>query len=367
MQIYLVGGAVRDTLLGKKPNDRDYVVVGATPQQMKKLGFTQVGSKFPVFLHPQTGEEYALARTEQKTSEGYYGFETAFSSKITLKEDLKRRDFTINSMAIDNDGKISDFYGGQDDLANKIIRHTSSSFLEDPLRVIRLARFYARFYDDGFKMDPETLTLAKKIVSSGELEFIPKERFRIELEKVLDYRVDVFFKTLQELDGLENFSKIISKNYSQIIDRSIIQSFFLKKINNDHKIAILFTKFSLADIKCLQQDLSLSNSLYKQICRFSCLYSYVMKKLNDDEVLTMLKKNQALHKSTLIKDDIAVLMQIFKFNHDEEAQKKLKILSKIITSLQDLNAHKLLQNVQNNKKQQVILTEQLRIIQNTFF
>ena len=184
MKTYLVGGAVRDMLLGIEPKDCDYVVVGSTPQHMLDQGYSQVGADFPVFLHPTTGDEYALARIERKTSAGYNGFEVDFDSSVTLEQDLSRRDLTMNSMAIDQDtGVIIDPYNGQEDLKNKIIRHTSDAFAEDPVRVLRAARFSARYVD--FTIHEDTLALMAKIVSSGEFDSLTPERVWAEFEKGL--------------------------------------------------------------------------------------------------------------------------------------------------------------------------------------
>jgi tRNA nucleotidyltransferase/poly(A) polymerase len=177
---YLVGGAVRDILLGKEPKDRDYVVVGATPEWMVERGFTQVGASFPVFLHPETGEEYALARIERKVGVGYHGFETKFDSSVTLEEDLKRRDLTINSMAMDGDGNLIDPYNGKADLDTKVLRHTSEAFAEDPLRVLRVARFAARY---EFEIHPDTIQLSRQLVDAGELQHLSRERIFNELMK----------------------------------------------------------------------------------------------------------------------------------------------------------------------------------------
>ena len=168
MQIYLVGGAVRDKLLGIEQSDRDYVVVGSNPEKMLALGFSQVGHDFPVFLHPKTHEEYALARTESKNGTGYLGFNCDFNENITLEEDLLRRDLTINAMAMDEKGNIIDPYHGMEDLKNRILRHVSDAFVEDPLRVLRVARFYARYYHLGFKIADETKVLMRKISRSGD-------------------------------------------------------------------------------------------------------------------------------------------------------------------------------------------------------
>lgn len=182
MKAYLVGGAVRDTLMGKEPSDRDYVVVGSTPEEMLLRGFEQVGASFPVFLHPKTGEEYALARTERKTGSGYLGFETV-TEGVTLEDDLSRRDFTINAMAMSGTDLVDPF-GGQEDLHNKTLRHVGPAFREDPLRVVRMARFLARFTD--FTVADETFFLAQEMVRNGELNELPWERFAAEIVKVLE-------------------------------------------------------------------------------------------------------------------------------------------------------------------------------------
>jgi len=185
MQIYQVGGAVRDKLLGLPISDRDFVVVGATYAQMQKLGFKAVGKHFPVFLHPQTGEEYALARTERKSGKGYGGFTFYADSDVSLQQDLSRRDLTINAIAMDKNGVLIDPYNGLVDLSNKILRHVSPAFVEDPLRVLRVARFAARFAHLGFIVADETMLLMQQIVQSGELAFLSSERIWQEFAKAL--------------------------------------------------------------------------------------------------------------------------------------------------------------------------------------
>lgn len=179
-KFYLVGGAVRDLILGIESRDNDYVVVGATHEWMIENGYEQVGSSFPVYL--KDGCEYALARQERKVAPGYHGFETKHDSSVTLEDDLLRRDLTINSMAMDDDGHIIDPHGGRQDLEDGILRHTSDAFADDPLRVMRLARFAARY---GFDVHPDTIALAKKLVDAGELDHLPKERVWAELRKGL--------------------------------------------------------------------------------------------------------------------------------------------------------------------------------------
>ncbi|MEE3421984.1 MAG: multifunctional CCA addition/repair protein [Succinimonas sp.] len=186
MRIYLVGGAVRDRLLGIKSKDRDYCVEGARPEDLLSLGYKQVGHDFPVFLHPETGEEYALCRTERKSGHGYNGFVCDFSPDISIAADLKRRDLTINAIAEDEAGNLVDPLNGVRDIREKILRHAGPAFTEDPLRVLRLARFYARFYERGFTVAPETEKLCSEMAASGELLSLTPERVWRETEKALN-------------------------------------------------------------------------------------------------------------------------------------------------------------------------------------
>lgn len=203
MKTYLVGGAVRDRLLGIAPGDRDHVVVGATPAQMLALGYKQVGQDFPVFLHPDSGEEYALARTERKRGRGYRGFEVDADPSVTLEEDLQRRDFTLNAIAEDEDGRIVDPYGGVKDLEARVLRHVGPAFVEDPLRVLRAARFMARFASLGFTVAPETMALMREIAASGELDTLVPERVWQELRRALTCaRPSAFLRTLHEAGAL---------------------------------------------------------------------------------------------------------------------------------------------------------------------
>jgi tRNA nucleotidyltransferase (CCA-adding enzyme) len=203
MQVYLVGGAVRDELLGLPVTERDWVAVGATPADMELEGYRPVGREFPVFLHPQSGEEYALARHERKTGPGYRGFETHYSPQVTLEDDLLRRDLTINAMARGPDGVLIDLYGGQDDLRSRLLRHVSPAFVEDPVRVLRVARFAARFAELGFHVAPETRALMQTMVANGEVAALVPERVWREMERALQAaRPEVFFDTLQDCGAL---------------------------------------------------------------------------------------------------------------------------------------------------------------------
>lgn len=204
MKIYLVGGAVRDKLLDYPVHERDWVVVGATPQQLLDQGYVQVGKDFPVFLHPDSREEYALARTERKQGHGYTGFAVHSDPSITLEEDLLRRDLTINAMALDDNGTITDPYGGRRDLQDKILRHVSDAFVEDPLRVLRTARFAARYHHLGFTVAPETLALMREIVAQDELSHLSAERIWVELERALGERhPHVFVEVLRDCGALQ--------------------------------------------------------------------------------------------------------------------------------------------------------------------
>ncbi len=201
MKVYLVGGAVRDELLGRASGDRDWVVVGATPAEMVEAGFEPVGRDFPVFLHPQTHEEYALARTERKTAPGYHGFAFHAAPEVTLEDDLARRDLTINAMAREADGALVDPYGGQRDLAAKVLRHVSPAFAEDPVRILRLARFAARFED--FVVAPETLALMRGMVEAGEVDALVAERVWQELSRgLMEARPSRMFEVLRACGAL---------------------------------------------------------------------------------------------------------------------------------------------------------------------
>ena len=203
MRVYLVGGAVRDRLLGLKVYERDWVVVGADPVELVRAGYQSVGREFPVFLHPETHEEYALARRERKVAPGYRGFTTQFSPDVTLEEDLKRRDLTINAMAETESGEIIDPCGGRVDLAARQLRHVSEAFVEDPVRVLRVARFAARFAPLGFGVAPETLALMRHMTQAGEVSALVPERVWQETERALgEADPQVFFETLRACGAL---------------------------------------------------------------------------------------------------------------------------------------------------------------------
>lgn len=240
MKIYLVGGAVRDQLLGLNVSEKDWVVVGASPQQLLSQGFKQVGKDFPVFLHPKTQEEYALARTEVKTGVGYYGFNCRFSPSVTLEEDLLRRDLTINAMAMDDDGAIIDPYSGKKDLQKRLLRHVSMAFVEDPLRVLRVARFAAKLVD--FSVSHETLELMKRMIK--ELPSLPRERIWKELSRALMMGAPWrFFEVLESIGVLDLF-------FPKNIDFTIgLKRLCEMSASVDQRFASLFLSSSPAEIK----------------------------------------------------------------------------------------------------------------------
>jgi tRNA nucleotidyltransferase (CCA-adding enzyme) len=204
MQVYLVGGAVRDRLLGRAVKERDWVVVGATPAQMERQGFIPVGRDFPVFLHPQTKEEHALARLERKVGPGYRGFTTESSPSVTLEDDLRRRDLTINAMAEDAAGNVIDPYGGKRDLEARRLRHVSAAFAEDPVRILRVARFAARYAALGFEVAEETVALMRRMVDDGEANALVAERVWAETEKALaEPNPEVFITVLRDCGALK--------------------------------------------------------------------------------------------------------------------------------------------------------------------
>lgn len=241
MKTYLVGGAIRDKLLKRKIKERDWVVVGSTPHDMLKRGFRKVGRDFPVFLHPQTHEEYALARTERKTGKGYTQFQCYFDPSVTLEEDLMRRDLTINAIAQTPEGKLIDPYNGIKDLKQKVLRHVSSAFAEDPVRILRVARFAARFGD--FKVHPTTNKLMRQMLRAGEVDALVPERVWQELERALNEDFpDKFFLVLKKCGALKKLFPAIARNFTLAIIR-------LKKAakiskNNYLRFAALFSSAS---------------------------------------------------------------------------------------------------------------------------
>ena len=217
MKVYLVGGAVRDSLLNMPIYEKDWVVVGATKEELIEKGYKQVGKDFPVFLHPETKEEYALARKERKTGAGHKAFSFEFDKEVSLEEDLERRDITINAIAQDDEGNLIDPFNGQEDLKNKKIRRVSNAFKEDPLRVLRVARFAAKLKSREFKIDEDTIIEMHKIVSSGELTTLSRERIWMETHKaLLTDNPEVFFKVIEDCGALSQICSVKNLDVSYL-------------------------------------------------------------------------------------------------------------------------------------------------------
>lgn len=267
MQVYLVGGAVRDALLNRKVVERDYVVVGATPEKMLSQGFTQVGKDFPVFLHPKTQEEYALARTERKSGKGYTGFVCDASSSVTLEEDLLRRDLTVNAIAQDNYGKLIDPYGGKKDLENRVLRHVSEAFSEDPLRVFRVARFATRYAYLGFTIATETMALMQSMAESGELSTLSAERVWQETKRsLLEKTPHVFFTVLNQAHGLNDWFTELESNLDTAL-ASLKTAVDLEKAENESFVKDTSSETPLPD--------SSNSETTRLITRFTALLSHL--------------------------------------------------------------------------------------------
>lgn len=274
MQIYLVGGAVRDQLLARPIKDKDFVVVGATVAEMLDAGFLQVGADFPVFLHPNSHEEYALARTERKEGLGYKGFSVHASPDVSLKEDLQRRDLTINAMAIEVtsltddtpiNGDVIDYYGGMADIDSKTLRHVSSAFSEDPLRVLRTARFYSRYYDLGFVIADETLILMRQLVDSGELAHLSAERIWQESSRAtMQLSPHVYWQQLFEVGALTEYFSPLHEAWADAHIRETVQTalYFAgqMKLNLSQRWALLMASLNADLFRSIDKDLNANES-----------------------------------------------------------------------------------------------------------
>lgn len=266
MQVYLVGGAVRDELLGRVIKERDYVVVGATPEQLLKQGYQQVDKDFPVFLHPQSKDEYALARTERKQGQGYTGFVCEFSADVTLEDDLHRRDLTVNAIAKADDGSLIDPYGGKQDLENRILRHVSEAFSEDPLRILRVARFAARYHYLGFTIADETKALLTQMINRGELKTLTAERIWLECEKSLaDGAFAEFLNILAQLGALSAISPALASNWNDELYQQLKTRYAYAQSQNITEQALLFAQATSSltadDIKAISETIRLPNEV----------------------------------------------------------------------------------------------------------
>ena len=300
MQIYRVGGAVRDKLLGLPIKDQDWVVVGATPERMRELGFVPIGRDFPVFLHPQSKEEYALARTERKTGHGYAGFTFYTASTVTLTEDLLRRDLTINAMAEDESGQIIDPFHGQDDLHNRLLRHVSPAFQEDPLRILRVARFAARLAPLGFQIADQTLTLMRTMVANGEASHLVAERVWQETVQALqEPSPATYFQTLIRCQALA----VVLPELCALLDEQTLER--LQQAARDHAPALvrfgcLFARLSDSSvIRRLQARLRLPGEyadLAHLVSEFGESISATLQHLDGQALMAIFESTDALRR-----------------------------------------------------------------------
>lgn len=336
MRVYLVGGAVRDKLLGLSVSEKDWVVVGATPAIMVAKGFKPVGKEFPVFLHPETHEQYALARTERKISKGYKGFTFYAAPDVTLEDDLKRRDLTINAIAETPEGKLVDPYGGQQDLKNKIMRHVSSAFHEDPVRILRVARLATKF--PGFSIHPDTLALMKKIVQRGEVDALLPERVWQEWVRSLDNKKPTrFFEVLNNCDALSILFPEIYLNGKGIAALDLITN---KTSSSVIRFAALLHNLSCKTIQSLAQRYRLPNE-YTELAlltaHFRSLYAN-SDKMNENELLNFIMKTDALRRDRRFEQFILVCDSInstVTLHHNERIKRIIEVIKSVdIKSLQ---------------------------------
>ncbi len=320
MQIYLVGGAIRDRLLGlPTPYEKDWVVVNGTPDELIAQGYIKVGKSFPVFIDPKSGEEYALARTERKTGEGYHGFEFDAGPHVTLEEDLSRRDLTINAIAQNHDGLLLDPFHGQKDIENKTLRHVSDAFQEDPLRVLRIARFKAKLSPFDFVIAEETKTLINEIVDRGELSSLVPERTWLETEKVLQgVGFNEYFKTLIEFKALDDTYPDLAGLDLSFFSHPIIQ----KAADEDHSKQFRFASIFYALIKEGKKDVkdkldSMQNNMrfanaYKDIpVLLISSFELIQRDLSEysaDHLLTILETLDALRRPNNLEAALNLLM-----------------------------------------------------------
>jgi len=313
MQVYLVGGAVRDRLLGRPVTDKDFVVVGSSVEQMLAAGFQQVGADFPVFLHPTSHEEYALARTERKQGHGYQGFSVHASPDVTLFDDLKRRDLTINAMAIEvtsltDDtpitGEVIDYHGGLEDIEQKTLRHVSNAFSEDPLRVLRVARFYGRYHDLGFSISSDTLQLMRKLATSGELTHLSSERVWQESSRAtMQTSPHIYWQTLFDIGSLnDNFAAIAQAWQNTTIKETIQTALYFAgqmQLNLSQRWALLMASLddSLFHLKNYKDtasknitDIGQSSKVPKAHTQFASLFVQQAQQLNNIEDLDAAQK-----------------------------------------------------------------------------
>ena len=379
MEIYLVGGAVRDRILGLPIKEKDWCVVGSSPKEMKKRGFQSVGKDFPVFLHPETKEEYALARTERKIKPGYHGFDFNTSKNVTLLEDLKRRDLSINAMAIDKNDNLIDPYNGLDDINQKKLRHVSKAFNEDPVRVLRTAKFAARFYQLGFSVHADTQKIMKSISDDGELDHLVSDRVWKEMEQALSGNdPHVFFITLQNCGALiklfpelyinkdakikHGFSvlkKIANHSYDPAINFSIfIYDIERAKTSDDDEMQINFQK----TLDSLKKRLPIPRR-FSEVSSIFIKYKNILdqaESLEAKSILELLEDSDAFRRTerfNIVLDAYSIL------DTEKKNQNMFKRIAKIIVACNNVQTKKIINDETNPRKiREKISQERIRLI-----
>ncbi len=311
MQIFLVGGAVRDQLLKLPIRDRDWVVVGSTPEEMERQGFTRIDANFPVFFHPKTGEEYALARTENKSASGHKGFTIHAGPEITLAEDLRRRDLTINAIAKDIDGKLIDPMDGQRDLADRCLRHVSPAFIEDPLRVLRVARFAARLAPRGFRVAAETLALMQTMSKDGELGTLSRERIWQETRRALDEpSATTYFQLLHQCDALKTVfpERLNTQTPADDLEGALAALKHAQALSTKASIrfsvllAAIALKNEVTEVKLICNQLR-APARYRELAELVItVYPLITNLRHADQLLALLEKLDAFRRSSRFRD-----------------------------------------------------------------
>lgn len=348
MKTYLVGGAVRDQLLGLPIKERDWVVVGSMPEQMIALGYKPVGKDFPVFLHPETKEEYALARIERKTAPGYAGFSFNTAPTVTLEEDLLRRDLTINAMAQSEECELIDPYGGQHDLQNKILRHVSGAFSEDPVRILRIGRFAARFPE--FRVAPETNTLMQTMVSSGEVDALVAERVWRECAKALSEKNPERF--IQVLDACIAFEKLFPAPLKSV-DRLIRAATLSNKI--EIRFAAWVSVIDGQELKKLAERYKIPNQCIE--LAELVLREAPSKQMDAEQLLAFFQHTDAFRRPERFRDFLIACEAIDKNNIDRI------FLESVLSELQKIDIKKLIGDETSKEKiPGLIAEERLRVI-----
>ena len=349
MQTYLVGGAIRDRLLGlPAPYEKHWVVVNGTPDQLKSKGYKKVGKSFPVFIDPETGEEYALARRERKTSSGYHGFEFDAGPEISLEEDLSRRDLTINAIAEDEDGNLIDPYGGRDDLNNRVLRHVSEAFREDPLRVLRIARFKAKLSQFDFIIADETINLVQNLVGSGELSSLVPERTWLETEKV--FKADNFNEYFITLINLNAFNQIYP-DLKDLDSEFFSSHLILESAKQDYSPEIRFASIFYSLLKRGEKDIKNRIEAMQENMRFANSYKRLPIILNNSLALIEedTSKFTADHQLRIIESIDAIrnpenldqISQLIMLDHSSDFTQKLAVLQKSLDHAKNIKINNL--------------------------